>query len=727
MNKLFEISNNFIEAAGKQLNNLNISEKTKSISDNVGSVIGNFTGRSGQIYDINGKRYTEVRLIAEGGFGFVFHVRDDYGQNFALKKMVVSERERIEAMKNEVSFMKKLRNNQNVVKIEGFKLVENPARRDTEVYLLMELCAGGSLLDIMNSREATRLDEREILSIFSDVCYAIQEMHSQNPPIAHRDLKIENILYCQNTNRYKLCDFGSATTKTFNTTRERERALAEDDINSFTTLFYRAPEMVDLYRQAIINEKVDIWALGCLLFKMAFYVDPFDGGSLQILNNGYKIPENSRYSQNLHSLIQFILVPDPIERPSINDVINRLQEARGRKGLNTYNNNNNNNNNNNYNNNQQQQQQQQSYNRSTPTPSSSSSLSSSTSSTPLYNSTTPNHTNTPPQSNRSTPNSTPPSTRKLFDILDGGQQTNTSPSNSNNNFKPQQQQQQQSLKTSSSSTSSPSILDDFDSWGNSPITTNTSSNNINNINNNNNTNNSSNNNNTLNNSTNNGNIKSNSFTFDNDSDFDFGSFVSSTTTTTTTAPTLTPIVNNNSSPINRMNNSGNNINNNFNNNNNSFNMNGSGNNININTSNNGINPTPSYNPNFMKPQVSPTNSNNQFDFFASTNSTTTSNSNLSHSTSSTSSSTSMGFNDNDILRPTSKQTTTTTNSTNMYNNNNNNTNNTNNYPKPNYSLNMNTLNNSQDSNNNNNSSSSNGNGNGTSTNNYNNAFNFNLF
>ena len=43
---------------------------------------------------------------------------------------------------------------------------------------------------------------------------AVSVLHSSNPPILHRDLKLENLLINSKCNGIKLCDFGSATTET---------------------------------------------------------------------------------------------------------------------------------------------------------------------------------------------------------------------------------------------------------------------------------------------------------------------------------------------------------------------------------------------------------------------------------------------------------------------------------------------------------------------------------
>lgn len=47
-----------------------------------------------------------------------------------------------------------------------------------------------SLLDVMNKHFHTGLSENAILGVFAAVCKAVAHMHSQDPPIIHRDLKV---------------------------------------------------------------------------------------------------------------------------------------------------------------------------------------------------------------------------------------------------------------------------------------------------------------------------------------------------------------------------------------------------------------------------------------------------------------------------------------------------------------------------------------------------------
>ncbi|EGG16427.1 putative protein serine/threonine kinase [Cavenderia fasciculata] len=399
MDKIFEFGSSVIGAASEKINNINIGDTKRYISERAGNVLGMSGAVGGAVYEINGRRFTERLKIAEGGFGIVYLVRDDYGQDYALKRMFVQDREKILAVKNEIDVMKKLGNQKNIVRLETFKI--NETRNETEFLMVLEYCSGGSILDIMNQREQSRLSEREILAIFSDTCHAVMSMH--NLSITHRDLKIENILYCEQSRCYKLCDFGSSTTRVYDTNKDGERSKAEDDINTFTTLVYRAPEMVDLYQRHVINEKVDIWALGCVLFKMAYYNDPFDG-TLGILNNRLPIPENSKFSPSFNQMIQFLLVSDPTQRPTIFDVLNRLETFKNptrRSGL-------------------------QTFSPQKPLSNSSGNLNGSNNSTPSYSPSQP---------------STPTNQRKqnVFDMLDWQDGNNNNINNSNNNNGQQQQ------------------------------------------------------------------------------------------------------------------------------------------------------------------------------------------------------------------------------------------------------------------------------------------------
>lgn len=57
----------------------------------------------------------------------------------------------------------------------------------------------------------------------------------------------------------RLCDFGSASTHTGVIADKLDRAAQEDAITRFTTPHFRSPEMVDLYSNLPLDERVDVW------------------------------------------------------------------------------------------------------------------------------------------------------------------------------------------------------------------------------------------------------------------------------------------------------------------------------------------------------------------------------------------------------------------------------------------------------------------------------------
>lgn len=88
---------------------------------------------------------------------------------------------------------------------------------------------GGSLIDCMGSS----LDPPVVLRIFYQAVKAVAHMHSQTPPIVHRDIKIENYLLGDDK-QLKLCDFGSATSDIFSPTLDwnaQQRNTLEDQVH----------------------------------------------------------------------------------------------------------------------------------------------------------------------------------------------------------------------------------------------------------------------------------------------------------------------------------------------------------------------------------------------------------------------------------------------------------------------------------------------------------------
>ncbi|KNC76673.1 NAK protein kinase, partial [Sphaeroforma arctica JP610] len=218
------------------------------------------------------------------------------------------------------------------VKLIGSEVLNNreSGHSNAEVLIIMELCPG-SLIHIMNDRREG-FEPHDVVRIFHALTASVRFLHEQNPPIIHRDLKVENILVDKNGN-VKLCDFGSATTKILSPKSAAEIAMAEEEIQLNTTPQYRAPEMWDFYEYGSVDYKSDIWSLGCALYKICYYRTPFDDGSKMVICNAeLKLPPAVGSNVVFHDMMRAILKKDPKQRPNAGQILEMLTQISNKLG-----------------------------------------------------------------------------------------------------------------------------------------------------------------------------------------------------------------------------------------------------------------------------------------------------------------------------------------------------------------------------------------------------------
>lgn len=132
-------------------------------------------------------------------------------------------------------------------------------------YLLREYIPGESLLDYAQKRAS--LPTGEVREIGLCLCRTLKRLHSQNPSVIHRDIKLENIIRTPE-GKYVLIDFGIA---------RRYEAGARRDTQVLGTPTSAPPEQFG-YRQT--DPRSDVYALGVLLHELATGETRLDQGSL---------------------------------------------------------------------------------------------------------------------------------------------------------------------------------------------------------------------------------------------------------------------------------------------------------------------------------------------------------------------------------------------------------------------------------------------------------------
>ncbi|CAO3609554.1 unnamed protein product [Cunninghamella blakesleeana] len=352
---------------------------------------------------INGRAYRIIKLLGEGGFSFVYLAQDGSGNLYALKKIRCTlGTEEAEQAQREVDIYR-LFEHPNIIKMLDTSTVTDPDGGKT-IYIFLPYYKRGNLQDAINRNNLnkTHFTEQQMLQLFHDICVAVAYLHNykrprvtrktytandhpmedeQNHrqdqsllsgqqfqhessriethkpgmedeivPWAHRDIKPGNVLLADDGVTPVLMDFGSACEARI-LIHNRQEALAQQDLAAeHCSMPYRAPELFDVKTETTLNEKVDVWSLGCTLYAMAYGQSPFEmgmneqGGSiaLAVLNGQFRFPSDPEldqlYSQAIKDLISWILIADPSFRPDIHQIIEKVEVLLERGNTNDTNN-----------------------------------------------------------------------------------------------------------------------------------------------------------------------------------------------------------------------------------------------------------------------------------------------------------------------------------------------------------------------------------------------------
>jgi len=200
----------------------------------------------------------------------------------------------------------------------------------SEVLIVLPYYKRGTLSDDLERKAKTNdhFPEKVLLKIFLGICNALKAMHELNPtPMAHRDLKTANVLLTVDYTPV-LMDLGSMTKAREEVKTSNEAKRIEEEAAERSSMPYRAPELFNVEVGSTVDERTDIWSLGCVLYAMCFYKSPFDivyerGDSvaLAVVSGNVSIPDQSVYSQEINQLIIRILKVNPLERLFINQII----------------------------------------------------------------------------------------------------------------------------------------------------------------------------------------------------------------------------------------------------------------------------------------------------------------------------------------------------------------------------------------------------------------------
>lgn len=246
--------------------------------------------------------YHLISQIGEGSFGRVYKARRKYTGRLVAVKMISKlgqSKDDLTSFRREIDLLQRV-SHPNIMRM--FCMFET----DTDFCVVSEL-GRGDLFQIINDEQT--LPESVLRNVAAQLVSSLGHLHSLN--IIHRDMKPQNILIAER-GAIKICDFGFARALS-NTT------LVLTSIKG--TPLYMAPELV---QEQPYNEKVDIWALGTILYELYYGQPPFYTNSIykliqMIVNSPISFP--GKISEDFKSFLLEMLQKDPSKRATCNELL----------------------------------------------------------------------------------------------------------------------------------------------------------------------------------------------------------------------------------------------------------------------------------------------------------------------------------------------------------------------------------------------------------------------
>eukprot|EP01098_Paradermamoeba_levis_P004984 TRINITY_DN2117_c0_g1_i4.p1 TRINITY_DN2117_c0_g1~~TRINITY_DN2117_c0_g1_i4.p1 ORF type:complete len:1636 (+),score=493.61 TRINITY_DN2117_c0_g1_i4:118-5025(+) len=272
------------------------------------------------------------KILGSGSFGRVYKgIWKD--QIVAVKEMKlpdnVSKAKKLKAFnefRREVWLMSGLKH-PNVVNLLGFSM--NP------FLIIMEMVAAGDLYKFLNDKSKV-CDWPLRVMISLDMSRGMEFLHSQNPPLLHRDLKTPNVFLAATTIeapvRAKVADFGFSSRLYVESFKAKESA--DREVNNPTWL---APEV--LAGKGEYGTKSDVYAMGIMMWEVMSREHPFSeyekikfAWQLEATILEGKRPsvpdDDPLVPVQFKNLMKDCWAQDPKDRPEFTEVTKRLESIK---------------------------------------------------------------------------------------------------------------------------------------------------------------------------------------------------------------------------------------------------------------------------------------------------------------------------------------------------------------------------------------------------------------